>query len=162
MIVLLAALLAAPETHSFKVHAEVQYRCYGGTGAQKASDTRTHVVCDDQTERKVLVDEVIRIQIRNEPNPDDAKDLEGSWGRTFEYKGRKLQIAVDLFKTVPAKGPRPYELRLVADDDEPGTRMSSTLAQAEKTSAFNKLTIDYSSRGQPEEITYRVSIEPAQ
>src|SRR5207302_6208419 len=78
------------ETHAFKVRGIVSYRCYGGYGPVKGVDSRTKVVCDNETKKKSLVDEVVKVSIKSEPNPDDSKDLYGSWNKDFQFEGRKF------------------------------------------------------------------------
>ena len=151
----------AVETHSFKVTATVSYRCYGGYGPKKAVDSRTKVTCDNKTETKNLFDKVMSIKIADEPDPEDSKDLEGSWEQTIEFKGRRFMAAVSLFKFVSSSKTPYYTLRLVARDDEPGSRQTAVFAQAGEVRAFNKLMIQYGSAGQPEEIDYQFSIEPS-
>ena len=149
-----------PETHRFRIVGQVDYRCYAGTGAVKAVDSRTKAVCDNKELHQKLFDEVVALKIVNEPTPDAALDLEGSWLKTVPFKGRGFEIAISLFKSVPSRSPRPYRLRAVAHDDEPGTRSTAVYAEAETPGRLNVLTIEVTSAGQPEEITFNAVITP--
>lgn len=167
----LAALLAAsashaqqspaPETHAFVVRAEVQYRCFGGY-PPKQRDSRTRVLCDNKTYHQVLVNERVDLRIQQEPSPDPSPSLAGSITRKRELRGRNFTLAMSLFKDVAPGKPARYRLHAEADDDEPGQRRQSRVAlQAASVKAFSPLQIGYDSVGQPEEIQYLVTIEPA-
>lgn len=161
-LMLSAPAWAAPlvfETHVFQIKGEVQYRCYTGPGKPKARDSRTDTVCDNKTQKKVLFDEKVSLKIQDEPDPEMSKDLEGAWDRVIPYKGRNFEIALSLFKT--HAGPKPiYRLRMVAVDDEPTTRKTAVYEEGETVKSLAPLTMDYVSVGQPEEITFTVTLKP--
>jgi hypothetical protein len=150
----------ASETYTFKIHGDVTYRCYGGYDSVKAVDSRTKVPCDNKTKKKALFDERVVVVIKVEPNPEDSKDLAGDTGKTVQFEGRKFTGGFSLFKQVDSPSPAPYRLRLVACDDEPTSRQTAVYADAKQVKDFNKLTINYISIGQPEEIQYIFSVEP--
>lgn len=162
LLFLAVSAVAAPvvsETHLFQVKGEVQYRCYPGTEKPKARDSRTHAVCDNKTQKKVLFDEKISLKIQDEPDPENSKDLEGAWDKSLPFKGRNFEIAVSLFKSFSGAKPV-YRLRFVALDDEPVTRKSAVFEEGEVVKALAPLTMDYVSVGQPEEITFTATIKP--
>jgi len=150
------------ETHAFKVRGIVSYRCYGGYGPVKGVDSRTKVVCDNETKKKTLVDEVVKVLIKSEPNPDDSKDLYGSWNKDFQFEGRKFTAFLALSKEIDKPSKTPYRLAVDAYDDEPSPRRTSTSADAAQVKELNALTVQYSSMGQPVEIEYTLSVTPVQ
>jgi hypothetical protein len=150
------------ETHSFKVRGNISYRCYSGSGAQKNTDSRTKAPCDSQTRKQTLVDEVIQIEIKAEPNPDDSKDLYGEWKKDIDFEGRKFSAFLSLAKSVDTPSKTPYRLMVDANDDEPGHRRTTTSADARQVKDFNILTLRYASKEQPEEIEYDLLIEAVQ
>lgn len=153
------AVPLAFETHLFQVKGEIQYRCYSGPGKPKARDSRTNSVCDNKTQKKVLFDEKVALKIQDEPDPENSKDLEGSWDKVTPYKGRDFEVALSLFKS--HAGPKPvYRLRMVTIDDEPTTRKTVVFEEGEVVKYLAPLTMDYISVGQPEEITFSVTIKP--
>lgn len=152
---------AASETHAFAVRAEVQYRCFGGY-PPKQRDSRTQVLCDNKTYHQVLVNERVDLRIQQEPSPDPLPSLAGSISRTREFRGRNFALSMSLFKDIEPGKPARYRLHAEADDDEPGRHRQSRVAlQAASVKAFSPLQIGYDSVGQPEEIQYLVTIEPA-
>ena len=153
--------VAAPETHAFQLKAEVHYRCFGGY-PPKLKDSRTQVPCDNKTYSQVLFDERISLRIQQEPSPDNSPTLAGAISRTREFRGRHFSVTMSLFKDMNPGQPVVYRLYAEADDDEPAKRRETTLGlRATAVKHFNPLQISYDSRGQPEEIQYRVTIEPA-
>jgi hypothetical protein len=150
------------ETYSFKVRGDVSYRCYGGYGAQKDVDSRTKVACDNSTKKETLVNEVVTVQIKAEPNPDDSKDMDGDWVKDVQFEGRKFTAFLSLFKAVDVPSKNPYQLTVDAHDDEPSHRTTSTFAVARQVKDLNALTVRYSSKEQPEEIEFTLQIEPVQ
>lgn len=157
-----ASGFAAPlvfETHLFQIRGEVQYRCYSGIGKPKARDSRTNSVCDNKTQKKILFEERISLKIQDEPDPDNSKDLEGSWDKIFPYRGRNFEIALSLIKSQTGSKPI-YRLRTAALDDEPTTRRTAVFEEGETVKGLAPLTLDYFSAGQPEEITFSVQIRP--
>ena len=153
--------VAAPETHAFRLKAEVHYRCYGGY-PPKLKDSRTQVLCDNKTYSQVLFDERIQLRIQQEPSPDQSPTLAGDISRTREFRGRLFSVTMSLFKVMDPGQPVVYRLYAEADDDEPAKHRATSLGLvATAVKQFNPLQISYESRGQPEEIQYRVTIEPA-
>jgi hypothetical protein len=149
---------AAPETHKLRVHGQVSYRCYAGYDGKKVLDERSGEACDNKTTNKVLFDKVVTIRIVDEPDPENARDLAGSWSEEVAFKGRKFTAAFSLFKT---KGAAPYSLSAVATDDEPQPRQTRVTAHMRTVSALNPLTLSYSSMGKKEEITFDLKVEAA-
>jgi len=156
VLALLIAAVPSPQTHSFKVTAVVSYRCYAGTAEQKARDSRTGVVCDSKTYQKTLLDKSVPITIRYEPNPDDDQELVGDWKDEQEFKGRKFSVSITLFKE-PKGG---FRMRLSASDGEPLTRATEVFVNFSDPKALNAFSLVTDSRGQPEEIDYRVTVGP--
>jgi hypothetical protein len=148
------------ETHAFKIHGYVTYRCYAGYGPVKQVDSRTQVPCDNQTRKKVLIDERIVVRIREEPNPEDSRDLSGGMQRDVRWEGRTFTASLTLFKSVDAPAATPYRLCITACDDEPVHRHTAVIADARQVGDFNRLTVTCTSVGQPEEIEFNVSVEP--
>jgi hypothetical protein len=150
------------ETYAFKVLGTVSYRCYGGYGPVKAVDSRTKVVCDNETKKQTLVSEAVKVTIKAEPNPDDSNDMYGDWSKDFQFAGRKFTALLSLSKAVDAPSRTPYRLTVDAYDDEPSHRRTSTSADAAQVKELNALSVRYSSMGQPEEIEYNLSVTPVQ
>lgn len=149
---------AAPETHKLRIHGQVSYRCYAGYDGKKVLDERSGEACDNKAINKVLFDKVVTITIVDEPDPEDSRELAGSWSEDVVFKGRKFTAAVSLFK---AKGAAPYSLAAVAADDEPQPRQTRVTAHMRTVSALNPLTVSYSSMGKKEEITFDLKVEAA-
>jgi hypothetical protein len=149
---------APPETHKLRVHGHVSYRCYAGYDGKKVLDDRSGEVCDNQTSNKVLIDKVITITIVDEPDPENSRDLAGSWSEDVAYKGRTFTATFSLFKV---RGAVPYSLSAVATDDEPQSRQTRVTAHMRTVSALNPLTVSYSSMGKKEEITFDLKVEAA-
>lgn len=146
------------ETHEFHISAKVQYRCYAGYDGKKVTDERTKEICDNKTYNSTIVDKIIAIKIVDEPDPTDSTVLEGGWSEEFKFKGRKFVVAVSLFKDSSAK---PYRIRVVAKDDEPSTRETAVFSELRTVPEMNSLSIEYSSKGKKEEITYWTEIQPS-
>lgn len=147
------------ETYSFKVSGKVSYRCYGGYGPKKGVDSRTKVPCDNETKKETLFNQIVVVQIKTEPNPDDSKDLYGSWDKSVEFEGRKFTAFLSLSKTVDVESKTPYRLSVDARDDEPMHRQTTTFSEATRVKDLNALTVNYNSSDQPEEIEYAFSVE---
>ena len=149
-----------PETHSFQIKGEVHYRCFGGN-PPKSRDTRTQVACDNKDQHKVLFNERVSVQIKQEPTPDNDPTLTGGLTRTATYQGRTFTMGMSLFKDLEPGKPAVYRLRTVAQDDEPrNPRQSEWMSRASAVKSLNPLTVQYLSVGQPEEIVFSVSIAP--
>ena len=149
-----------PETHSFQIKGEVHYRCFGGN-PPKSRDSRTQVACDNKDHHKVLFNERVNVQIKQEPSPDNDPTLTGGLTRTATYQGRKFTLGMSLFKDLEPGQPAVYRLRTVAQDDEPrNPRQSEWMSRASAVKSLNPLTVQYLSVGQPEEIVFSVSIAP--
>ena len=156
-----SAQSTASETHTFQIKAEVNYRCFGGN-PPKSRDSRTQVLCDNKDYHKVLFNERVSVQIKREPTPDNNPSLVGDLTRSVAYQGRKFDLYMGLSKDIVPGKPTTYSLRTIAEDDEPGKRrQSEVLTRAKSTKEFSPLTVKYLSMGQPEEIVYTVTIEPA-
>lgn len=145
------------EKHSFHVVGNISYRCYTGYDGVKLTDEITKNPCDNNTYKRTVIDKVISIAITDEPDPEDSKNLEGSWIEEFEYQGRKFIIAISLFKISPANM---YRVRLVAEDNEPTPRQTAIYSEMKNVKKMNPLTVDYSSSGKKEEINFFVTISP--
>ena len=151
---------SVPETHSFQIKGEVHYRCFGGN-PPKSRDSRTQVACDNKDQHKVLFNERVNVQIKQEPSPDNDPTLTGGLTRTATYQGRTFTMGMSLFKDLEAGQPAVYRLRTVAQDDEPrNPRQSEWISRASAVKSLNPLTVQYLSVGQPEEIVFSVSIAP--
>ena len=149
------------ETHAFSIYGIVSYRCYAGTATEKNVDSRTKVPCDSKTTKAVLFNERINLKIDVEPNPENSKDLVGSWQKSVAFSGRNFIVAVSLFKDVVAKSSEVYRLRVVAYDDELTNRQTAVFANAKSIKNLNALMLNYTSQGQPEEIDFNLTVEPA-
>lgn len=150
-----------PETQSFQIKGEVHYRCFGGN-PPKSRDSRTQVACDNKDHHKVLFNERVSVQIKQEPTPDNNPSLAGGLTRTATYQGRTFTMGMSLFKDLEPGQPAVYRLRTVAQDDEPrNPRQSEWMSRASAVKSLNPLTVKYLSVGQPEEIVFSVSIAPA-
>ena len=155
------AFAAAPEreVHRLRVSGTVSYRCYGGYDAkQRPTDERTGAPCDNQTTKATLIDEVKSIELKDEPDPENVHSLEGSWLQTFDFKGRKFTIALSLFKDF---GPEHYRLRVVARDDEPQARATAVFVETRRLAELNPVTVEFSSAGKKEEISFVVTVRHA-
>jgi len=153
--------IAPPETHAFQIKAEVIYRCFGGIPS-KRRDSRTKISCDNKEYRKVFFNERVNLQIKQEPTPDNDPTLAGSLSRTSLFKGREFVFSMSLFKDITAGKPSAYRLRAIALDDEPDNhRQSEVLTRSSTVKGLNPIRVQYDSVGQPEEIHYSVTIEPA-
>jgi hypothetical protein len=159
-LILVSSTWAAtpPETHSFHVVGRAKYRCYAGYSGKKAFDEMTKAPCDNKDYQSTLIDKVIAVDIKDEPDPDSSPELAGFWGDKFEFKGRQFEIGMTLFKdpTAPL-----YRVRLVADDNQPTARKSATFTEMKTLKEMNPLAIDYSSAGKKEEISLWVEVRPA-
>jgi hypothetical protein len=145
------------EKHSFHVVGSVSYRCYTGYKGVTLTDDMTKNPCDNKTYKSTVIDKVISITIKDEPDPENSKDLEGSWIENFEYQGRKFEIAISLFKMSPTNI---YRVRLVAVDNEPTPRQTAIYSEMKNVKKMNPLAVDYSSIGKKEEINFLVTISP--
>ncbi len=146
------------ETHSFKIFGTVKYRCYAGYSGKKLVDNVSKDPCDNKTSESVLVDKTVPIEMKVEPNPADSDELTGSWLERFEYKGRKFEIAVTLFKESTSPF---YRLRLVAEDNEKTSRKSAVFIEMKSIKEMNPLSLSYDSAGKKEEVNFLVRVEPA-
>lgn len=146
------------ETHEFHISAKASYRCYAGYDGKKVTDERTKEICDNKTYNSTIVDKVIAIKIVDESDPEDSKDLAGSWSEEFKVKGRKFVIAVSLFKE---NSQNPYRIRILAKDDEPSARETVVFSELKTVPEMNSLSIEYTSMGKKEEITYWTDIQPS-
>lgn len=148
-----------PETHAFKVTGNVRYRCYAGNDGKKVFDSMTKAPCDSKDYKSTVIDKIVTVTIKDEPDPEDSKELEGSWGETFEFKGRKFTVAISLFKMPP---PAKYRLRLVATDNEPNSRSVAVFTEVKDIDKMNQVSIDHSSAGTKEAISFWVDFNSAQ
>jgi hypothetical protein len=149
------------ETHAFQIKAEVTYRCFGGI-PPKLRDSRTQVACDNKDYNKVLFNERVNLQIKQEPTPDNTPSLIGDLTRTVPFQGRQFTLALSLFKDIAPGKAAVYHLRTVAQDDEPNNhRQSAVSTRSSTVKSLNPLQFEYNSVGQPEEIHYTVTVEPA-
>jgi hypothetical protein len=159
---LAAAAGAAPgapaEMHKLHVHGAVSYRCYAGYSGKVVSDARSGERCDNQSTTKVLIDRVVTINLKDEPDPDNSPDLEGSWSEVVSFKGRKFTAAVSLFKSA---GALPYTLTVIGHDDEPSPRQSTVRTQMRTPADMNPVLVEYGSRGKKEEIQFDLKVEAA-
>lgn len=142
------------ETHTFKVHAEVNYRCYSPYG-KPVLDYRNPEPCDGKDDKKILIDAPIKIQIVKEAVPG-GYEYAGSFLKEYQFKGRKFTLYFGLQKT--NKTPK-YILDLTAHDDEHTNRNTRISTKANQIKQLNPINIYYTSSGQPE-ISYKVSIKP--
>ncbi len=151
---------AAPEIelHQLRVTGFASYRCYAGYDGKRVTDERTKEICDNKTTKATLVDEVRSIEIKDEPDPDNAHSLGGGWLQTYDFKGRKFTIAISLFKEF---GPDQYRLRIVAHDDEPQSRSTAVFVEASSLAELKPISIDYRSAGKKEEISFWVIVRHA-
>jgi len=147
-----------PETHSFHVLGRATYRCYAGYSGKKAVDELTKQPCDNKTYESVVVDKVVSIEIKDEPDPDSSPQLEGSWLEKFAFKGRQFVIAISLFKE-PAL-PQ-YRVRVVADDNQPGPRSTAVFTEMKTLTEMNPLSVEINSVGKKEEIYFSANIKPS-
>jgi len=146
------------EKHQFHMLGQVKYRCYAGYSGKKVFDSRTKKVCDNKTYENTVVDKVVAIDIKDEPDPEDSKELAGDWQGNFDFKGRKFIIATSLFKDATTSK---YRVRLVAEDDEPTPRKTAVFTEVKNLKDMNPLTIEYSSAGTKEEISFWVEVKPS-
>jgi hypothetical protein len=144
--------------HAFYVVGHVTYRCYGGNDGKKRVDERTKEPCNGKTDQREVISRVTPIEIVDEPDPEDAKGLAGSWLEDFTFHGRKFTAAISLFREL---SPPNYRLRIVARDDEPGPRETAVFAEAATVSALNRISVQSSSVGKKEEIYFVLSVQPA-
>jgi hypothetical protein len=149
---------APGETQKLHVHGAVSYRCYAGYSGKSVTDERSGERCDNQTTNKVLIDRVVTINLRDEPDPDNSPDLEGSWSEVANFKGRKFTAAVSLFKS---SGALPYTLTVIAHDDEPSARQSTVRTLFRAPAEMNPVSVEYGSRGKKEEIQFDLKVEAA-
>ena len=159
----LASLLASgtalgattAETHRLHVKGEAQYRCYAGYDGKEVKDERTGEKCDNSTARKVLIEKVVSVTIRDEADPENSGELAGDWREEVAFKGRKFQIWLSLSKDGK---PAVYKLRAGAGDDEPVTRMTSSTIAMNSMTAMNTLVVQTDSRGKKEEISFTATV----
>lgn len=146
------------ERHQFHVSGRVQYRCYAGYGseAKNVVDDTTQLPCDNQSYTETLIDKVISVDIRDEPDPLHSTELAGSWSEIFEFKGRKFEIAVTLFKEL---SPSHYRIRLMAADSEPTSRKTAVFTEMKTLREMNPLSVHYSSSGKKEEVDFWVEVK---
>lgn len=87
--VLTKAAKLSTESHRFHIHGEVEYRCYAGYAAGRAKadifNSKTHPSCDNQSYKKSIVDNSIKVKIEREPSPDDNSDLSGGWDEKCRF-----------------------------------------------------------------------------
>lgn len=153
------ALAATPaEKHQFHILGRVKYRCYAGYSGKKVVDARTKKGCDNKSYDSVVVDRVIAIDIKDDADPEDSKDLAGDWTGKFEFKGREFVIVMTLFKDAATSH---YRVRLVAEDDEPTSRKTAIFSEIKNFKEMNPLSIEYTSAGTKEEISFWVEVKPA-
>lgn len=146
------------ESHQFYILGKVKYRCYAGYNGKKVSDNLTKRPCDNKVYESVLIDKVVSIDIKDEPDPENSKEMAGSWGEKFDFKGRKFEIVLSLFKE---PSPSLYRLRLVAEDNEAISRKTAVFSEMKSPKEMNPLSIDYRSAGRKEEISFWVEIKPS-
>jgi hypothetical protein len=149
---------APDETHKLRIHGTVSYRCYAGYDGKAVADERSGEKCDNKTSRKIIIDKVVSIAIRDEPDPENSTDLEGSWSEEVQFKGRKFTAAVSLFKS---KGKLPYTLSITAHDDEPAARRSTMRTHLRTMAEMNPVDVEYASRGKKEETEFDLKVEAA-
>lgn len=147
------------EVHKLSILGHVSYRCYAGYDGKKVFDERTNASCDSKTYKSKLIDKTISIDIVDEPDPEDSKNLSGAWSEKFDFKGRKFVVAIGLFKIAKSNS---YRLRFVGEDDEPTPRKTAMFADMKSVREMSPLSIDYYSVGKKEEISFWVTVEPAQ
>lgn len=150
--------VTASETHQFHILGKVKYRCYAGYDGKKQTDELTKKPCDNKTYEGTVIDKVVTIVIKDDPDPEDSKELAGDWNGKFDFKGRQFEIAITLFKT---PDPAMYRLRLVADDNEPTSRQTAVFSEMKNMKEMNPLSIEDSSVGKKEEINFWVEVKPA-
>lgn len=148
--------LSRSEKFNFHVLGNVKYRCYAGYDGKKKFDDVTNQECDNKTYQSKVIDKVVTIDLIDEPDPEDSKEISGSWLEEIEYLGRKYTIAISLFKESPSSG---YRLRLVADDNEKTSRKNAVFVEFKKMNEMNPISIDYSSAGKKEEISFWVTVK---
>lgn len=154
-----AAMAVTPsEIHQFHILGKVKYRCYAGYDGKKVVDEVTKQPCDNKDYNSVLIDKIVSIEINDGPDPEDSKELSGGWGEKFDFKGRKFDIAMTLFKE---STPPRYRIRLVAEDNEATSRKSAVFTEMKSLKDMNPLSIDYSSAGKKEEIGFWVEVKPS-
>lgn len=144
------------EIHKFHILGKVKYRCYAGYDGKKIVDEVTKQPCDNKNYQSVLVDKIVSVNIVDEADPEGSKALAGSWGEEFDFKGRKFVIAMTLFKE-PSQSP--YRVRLVAKDSEIVSRNSAVFTEMKNLSEMNTLSVDYSSAGKKEEVSFWVEVK---
>lgn len=157
----LPALGSLPETHFFKVRANLNYRCYRGYDNKKIfKDSHTGRVCDNQEYRKTLIEKVVPIKIQVQATPDNDPTLAGRWSEKVEFKGRTFEATLSLFKRDKKSGPQ-YRAQLTAQDDNPSSRQTVTLIDFFSPKQMNPVTLRVQSMGSPEEIALEVEYAPA-
>lgn len=167
LLVLFASIIggtgsAPSENHAFHIHGAVKYRCYAGYDGKKVTDARTGAVCDNKSYDKVVIDQTVMLALADEPDPEDVHELYGSWERTFDHKGHKFQVLLSVSKADPKlKSPTPYRVSLYAADDEPLSRHTTVYTEMAVPTALNPLTVDESSAGTKEEISFTVTVTNA-
>ncbi|HWU42444.1 MAG TPA: hypothetical protein VN132_03365 [Bdellovibrio sp.] len=144
-----------PEVYEFKIKAMVNYRCYGGYGKDKPSDLATKEVCDNKDYKKILIDKIVTIKIVEEATPDGPNYV-GDWHEGYEFKGRKFELGLTLFKEIE-KQKSYYTLRIAGGDKEEN-RMVSTRVTIKTPKELNPIYIDRSFIGEPE-ITTNLWVE---
>ncbi len=147
---------AKSEIHSFHIVGKAQYRCFAGIDGKKLIDDRSGKPCDNKTDEATLIDKVISIEIKEEPNPEGSKDLVGQWSDNFKFKDRKFEIGLVLFKTL---NPSSFRLRITANDNEPTHRKTTIFTDLKDIKNLNPLFIDYSSSGKKEEVNLLVEVK---
>lgn len=147
--------VSSSEIHKLHVIGRVKYRCYAGYSGKKSFDEITKKPCDNKTYEKTVVDKIVAIEIKDEPDPENSKDLAGSWDESFSFKDRKFEIAISLFKPEVSS----YRLRLVANDNQPVSRNTAVYADVKNITDINPLIIDYNSVGKKEEIQFWVEVK---
>ncbi len=146
------------EKIQFHVLGRVKYRCYAGYSGQKVYDSKTKQACDNKSYESVVIDKVVTIDIKDEADPEESKDLAGDWDGKFEFKGRNYIIVMSLFK-ISSTGH--YRLRLSAEDDEPTPRKTGIFSEFKNIKEMNPLSMAYSSSGTKEEMSFSVDVKPS-
>src|SRR5882724_4153652 len=137
-----------PESISFKVKAEINYRCYDSSGKSRALDIRLKTACDGKDYKTTLVDKIVIVKVVREETPD-GPSFAGDWDEKYEFKARKFEFGMTVFKEFSKEGESYYRLRAVASDDDEN-RGSSAILQAPTIKDFNPINIESYSIGEPE------------
>lgn len=153
-----AGNIFTPETLSFKVTVDVDYRCYGGYKKEKKVDPLTKEICDNKNYKKTLFNKTIKITINSETTPDGPQYV-GDWIDKQSFKGRNFEYAITIFKEFPKNEKPYYTLRATLSDSEQNRGTATTL-KAFSPKEFNPITIDRHSVGPEISAVMSIVAEP--